>query len=72
MMSTTDTTAAPLEVLQQAAGAATAVAAAVSTSAIAKPPGMEELLEVYNKNFWWNVIYLSILTILFTHCTQNS
>jgi hypothetical protein len=63
-MSTTDTTAAPLEVLQQAAGAATAVAAAVTTSAIAKPPGMEELLEIYNKNFWWNVIYLVVLTII--------
>lgn len=63
-MSTTDTTAAPLEVLQQAAGAATAVAAAVTTSVIAKPPGMEELLEIYNKNFWWNVIYLVVLTLI--------
>jgi hypothetical protein len=56
-MSTTDTTAAPLEVLQQAAGAATAVAAVVAQS-------KEDLFEIYNKNFYWNVAYLSILTII--------
>jgi hypothetical protein len=47
-MSSTDTAAPPLTILQQASE---------------KPP-IEELLEIYNKNFYLNLLYLSVLTIV--------
>jgi len=51
LQSTANNVAAPLEILQQAAGAVPI-----------QPPKMEDLMEIYNKNFYWNLIYLLILT----------
>lgn len=56
------TASAPLEILQQAAGAATAITEAAA--AVGGQPSAEVLLQIYNKNFYWNLIYLILLTAL--------
>ena len=74
MSSSAETATTPLEILQQGAATVNTPLEILQQGAASEPfkiltqasaaPGLEELTKIYVDNFYWNLIYLIILTVV--------